>query len=70
MSRWEPKRHHDWWQNAAQAVGVEADGPELESELHGVIVVDDTEVVDERERIAGVGLSSSILGAVGADQVA
>ena len=25
MSRWEPKRHHEWWQNAAQAVGVPYD---------------------------------------------
>ncbi len=55
---------------AAQAVGVEADGPELESELHGVIVVDDTEVVDKRQRIARVRLSSSVLGTVGTDQVA
>ena len=33
MSRWEPKRHHDWWQNAAQAVGVPYD-----DKTHGLSV--------------------------------
>lgn len=25
LSRWEPKRHHDWWQRAAELVGVPYD---------------------------------------------
>lgn len=25
LSRWEPKRHHDWWQSAARMVGVPYD---------------------------------------------
>lgn len=25
LSRWEPKRHHDWWQQAAELVGVPYD---------------------------------------------
>ncbi len=33
MSRWEPKRHHDWWQNAAAAVGVPYD-----DKAHGLSV--------------------------------
>jgi hypothetical protein len=33
LSRWEPKRHHDWWQQAAQVVGVPYD-----AKTHGLSV--------------------------------
>ena len=33
LSRWEPKRHHDWWQSAADIVGVPYD-----ARTHGLSV--------------------------------
>ena len=33
LSRWEPKHHHDWWQNAAAIVGVPYD-----ARTHGLSV--------------------------------
>src|SRR6478752_2374824 len=33
LSRWEPKRHHDWWQSAAAIVGVPYD-----ARTHGLSV--------------------------------
>src|SRR6185436_1719267 len=33
LSRWEPKHHHDWWQNASAIVGVPYD-----SRTHGLSV--------------------------------
>ena len=33
LSRWEPKRHHDWWKSAAEIVGVPYD-----ARTHGLSV--------------------------------
>jgi len=33
LSRWEPKRHHDWWENASEIVGVPYD-----ARTHGLSV--------------------------------